>query len=190
MQAASPVEDDHALIRRVAAGDESAFLRLYRRHQGPLFNYLLRLVGEPPVAEDLLQEVFLTLWEGADRFRGEAQVRTWLFRIGHYRAVSWVRRQQRARNAASLRPLEGDGVSEYPEPENRAIQSWRVDQVLLALQELSTKHRAVIELAFVHAFTYAEIAEILGCPVGTVKSRMSYALRRLDGLLSRMGVKG
>ena len=140
---------------------------------------------EPAGAEDLLQEIFIAVWQGAGRFRGEARVKTWLFRIAHNQAVSWLRR---------LRPVESlpdelaDGQDEW-HPEAQSAQNWRAEQVWLALEKLSPTHRAVVELTYVQGFAYAEIAEILACPVGTVKSRMSYALRHLYGLLRALNVE-
>ena len=174
---------DRELISLTAAGDEDAFLELYQRYHVPLFNYLLRLVREPAVAEEVLQDVFVAIWRGAGRYRGQAKVKTWAFRIAHNQAVSWLRR---------YRPLVGlpddlqDG-SDEGDPEAQAIDSWRASQVQLALERLSPRHRAVVELAFVHTFSYAEIAEIMACPVGTVKSRMSHALRHLAGALAALG---
>lgn len=174
---------DRELLRLIAARDERAFLELYQRYHGPLFNYLLRLIWEPAVAEELLQEVFVAIWRGAGRYRGQAHVRTWAFRIAHNQAVSWLRRH---------RPLVGlpEGLQEHSaagDPPAQAEAAWRAEQVRQAMQQLSPNHRAVVELAFVYAFSYAEIAAIMDCPVGTVKSRMSHALRHLAGLLAAMG---
>lgn len=175
---------DVDLVRRTAQGDEGAFGELYRRYRRPLYGYLLRLVGEAP-AEDLLQEVFVALWEGAGGFRGEAQVKTWLFRITHHQAVSWLRR--RRETIALPETLPADERTRITE--RLVSRSWRSAQVWRGLDRLTPKHRAVIELAYVHAFTYREIAAILECPVGTVKSRMSYALRYLAAALSDLGVE-
>src|SRR5512143_294699 len=82
------------LLRQVAAGDEAAFAELYDLYAPPVYNYLLRLVNEGAVAEEILQEVFLAMWQGAPRFREEAKVKTWLLRIAHHQAVSWLRRSR------------------------------------------------------------------------------------------------
>ncbi len=175
--------EDLSLIERTATGDEAAFFQLYQRHHLPLFNYLLRLVQEAPVAEDLLQEAFLAVWRGAGKFRGQSKVKTWIFRIGHNQAVSWLRK---------LRPAEQDPVfipEEDPLPEAQAHETWRAEQVWRAMERLSSTHRAVVELAYMQSFSYPEIAQILDCPVGTVKSRMSYALRYLGAALRELGVQ-
>lgn len=171
---------DVDLLRQVAAGDEAAFAELYDLYAPPVYNYLLRLVNEPSVAEEILQEVFLAMWRGARRFRAEAKVKTWLLRIAHHQAVTWLRRKRTV-----LWPddeLEGDAADSIEED---LARNWQIDQVRGALARLSPKHRAVIELTFVHGLSYLEIAQVMNCPIGTVKSRMSYALRHLNDLLSQ-----
>ena len=177
---------DAQLLQRVAGGEEDAFDELYRRHAGPLFNYLVRLIHEPPVAQDLVQEVFVAAWRGARGFRGQAQVKTWLFHIAHNQAVSWLRRH---RPTLAFDDLEWSAADEgRDESDERVVQAWRADQLQTALEGLSPKHREVIELAFVHGLSYVEIAQVAGCPVGTVKSRMSYALRYLNDSLKHLDV--
>ncbi|HZY45830.1 MAG TPA: RNA polymerase sigma factor [Anaerolineae bacterium] len=173
---------DHHLLRQVAAGDEQAFDELYRAYNVIVYNYILRLMHEPNVAEDLLQEVFLAAWQGAARFRQESKVKTWLLRIAHYQTVSWLRRIKAVSSLDDMLDLRDES-----EPiEEQIVQAWQAEQIRVALDQLSAKHRAVIELAFVHDLPYIEIADVLACPIGTVKSRISYALRSLTGGLKRM----
>jgi RNA polymerase sigma-70 factor (ECF subfamily) len=177
---------DKELLDAVAQRDEGAFDALYKRYNVSLYNYILRLIHRPHVAEEILQEVFLAVWEGAGDFKKRATVKTWLFRIAHYQAVSWLRRKREV--------LTNDGeLPDHPVPpqtESRVIATWQADQVRAALDKLSPEHRAVLELVFVHEMSYAEIAEVLECPVGTVKSRVSYARRNLTGHLKAQGVEG
>jgi RNA polymerase sigma-70 factor (ECF subfamily) len=175
---AAPATDEQ-LLRRVARGDETSFDELYRRHAGPIFNYLLRLTGETVAAEDVLQEVFVAAWQGARGFRGRAQVKTWLFQIAHNQAVSWWRHHR----PISLEELENVADEDAEGPDDQAERVWQADQVKSALERLPAKHREVIELAFVHGLSYKEIAQVVNRPVGTVKSRMSNARRYLDGWL-------
>lgn len=170
---------DTELLRQVAAGDEAAFAELYDLYAPPVYNYLLRLVNEPAVAEEILQEVFLAMWQSAHRFREEAKVKTWLLRIAHHQAVSWLRRTRVGRWSDD--ELEADDRELI---EEQLTRSWQIDQVRAALADLTPNHRAVIELTFVHGLSYLEISEVMNCPIGTVKSRMSYALRHLSALLS------
>jgi RNA polymerase sigma-70 factor (ECF subfamily) len=176
---------DHQLLRQVAAGDEQAFDELYRAYHVAVYNYILHLIHEPNVAEELLQEVFLAAWQGAARFRQEAKVKTWLLNIAHNQSVSWLRRIRQVSALDDLPDLPDDG-----EPiEEQIVRTWTADRIRLALDRISPKHRAVIELAFVHELSYAEIAEVLDCPLGTVKSRISYALRNLNGVLKRLEIQ-
>lgn len=179
LAAIHPPGDIH-LLRQVAAGDEAAFAELYDLYAPPVYNYLLRLVNEPSVAEEILQEVFLAMWRGAGRFREEAKVKTWLLRIAHHQAVSWLRRERAVLwSNDELDQNVDDSIEED------LARSWQMEQVREALVRLSPPHRAVIELTFVHGLSYTEIAQVMSCPLGTVKSRMSYALRRLTDLLSQ-----
>ena len=168
---------DAVLLQGIARQDETDFSELYQRYSGMLYNFLGRLVGDASVAEDLLQEVFLAVWQGARRYRAAAAVKTWLFSITYKKAVSWLRR----RRDLPLPEVNLPSRSESPEQvvQNR-LQSQAVRQ---ALDLLSVEQRAVVELAFFYDLPYAEIAEILGCPLGTVKSRMSYARRKLESYL-------
>jgi RNA polymerase sigma-70 factor (ECF subfamily) len=169
---------DQQLIRMIARGDHNAFTELYNDYSVSIYNYLLRLIHIQNVAEDLLQETFVAVWKGAGRFHGRSTVKTWLFRIGHNQAVSWLRKEagNELVDEEHLPPVE-------PQIEERLMLEWRTDQLLDALEELSANHRAVIELVFVHEMSYAEVAQVMNCPEGTVKSRMSYALKRLNKLI-------
>ena len=177
---------DDELIRRIKQQDREAFADLYQRHHRPLMAYIGRLVGDPAVAEELFQELFLAVWQTAGRFRGHSSVRTWLYRIAYNQAVSWLRKK---------RPLLWDepppalAASAEPLPELRASQAIQREQIQSALEYLTPDHRAVVELTFYHQMSYREIAEIMNCPVGTVKSRMSYARRQMAAVLLRMGVE-
>jgi len=179
---------DLELLQCTARGERPAFDALYDRYSTPLYNYLVRLIHETAVAEELTQEVYLAVWQGAGRFQGRSTVKTWLFRIAHHQAVSWLRRHGEGREPL---PVEFEALEDLPglapDPEAQFLSGWQADQIVAALDGLSETHRAVVELAFVHDFSHAEIAEIMDCPAGTVKSRMSYALRHLEGILMRQG---
>ena len=176
---------DRQLVKQIADGEEQALAELYQRYCKPLYNYLLRLVHEPTVAEDLLQEVLVAVWQSAHRFKGHAKVTTWLYRITHNQAVSWLRQHRKETGLDELPNLAvGDDPATY------AMEKWRAVQLRRALDRLSPRHRSVLELTFFLGFSYAEVAEIVGCPVGTVKSRMSHARRYLLDALAQMGIEG
>ena len=180
-----PSEDsDLTLIGHIAAKDEKSLEELYRRYRVLLFNYVLRLTHDPHAAEDILQEVFLGVWQGAGRFQGRSMVKTWLFRITHLQTAFWLRKQSKvAYHSDDL--LENVEDQESPTPESIAFQLWDWNLVHRALEQLSPVHREVIELSFAQGFSNPEIANILACPTGTVKSRLHYALLQLNRILSR-----
>ena len=169
---------DIELLMEISRGDEIAFSELYTRYNQQLYNFILRLTHQSQAAEDLLQEIFLAVWQGANQFRRKSTVKTWVFRIAYYQTVSWLRKNKKNlqfhQNIDDL-PV----ISDDSQPESELIEQWQKTQINAAIKKLSPKHRSVIELTFVHHFSYKEIAEIMKCPVGTVKSRMSYALRYL-----------
>ena len=172
----SPLTDKQCVLN-LSNGDDQALVELYSRYHKGVFNYTLRLIGDNEAAEDILQEVFVAVWQGADGFRQHSSVKTWIFRIAHNQAVSWIRKQKRiVETNESPSELSAD-------PEEATVVNWRADEVRLALDQLSPAHRATVELAFVQDLSYAEIGEVLNCPVGTVKSRMSTALKQLGRIL-------
>lgn len=171
---------DVALVKRIGHGDEAAFGELYRRYSPSLFTYLVHMISEATAAEDVLQEVFLSVWKGAARFRGQASVKSWLFRITHHQAVTWLRK-----NHHHLQESEVD-LAIDDDPEQAYLVTWTEETLRTALQALTPEQRAVVELTFFHGFSYAQIAEVLQCPLGTVKSRMSYSRKRMLRVLSQL----
>jgi len=162
--------NEKEILRFISEGDEEAFLELYNLYSVGVYNYIFRLVNERESAEDLLQEVFLALWNGAHAFKGNSSVKTWLFKIAHNQVVSWWRKKSKLEEYNDEIPSK-TGVN----PEGIYLDSWRREVLITALSQLSPVHKAVIVLTFYHGFSYNEISEIMNCPVGTVKSRMSYA---------------
>ncbi len=176
---------DTTLLQHITEGREIAFEELYQRYSVPVFNYLMRLTNDNGVAEELLQDVFLIIWQDARSFRGRASVKTWLFRIAHHRAVSWLRQRPESSNGD---PEALNITDSTTDPEGQLIEAWKAGQVHAALDSLSAKHRAVLELAIFHDLPYTEIAQVIQCPVGTVKSRVSYARRCLLQYLKKHGL--
>ncbi|GAB3976727.1 sigma-70 family RNA polymerase sigma factor [Plantactinospora veratri] len=164
---------DHGLLQRVAAGDQRAFEELYTRHGQPLLAYAEGLLGgDRGRAEEALQDTFLATWRGAGSFEGRSSVRTWLFGICRRQALSRMDGRRPA-------PLPMEAAAEVPagEPGPEAVALARADAraVAVALAELAPAHREVLDLAFGAGLAHAEIAEVLGIPVGTVKSRLFHA---------------
>jgi RNA polymerase sigma-70 factor (ECF subfamily) len=140
---------DEQLVHLVNDGYEGAFGELYHRYSSDIYSYILRLIANPSVAEDLIQEVFVAAWQSFDSFKGDSSVKTWVFRIAHNKAMSWMRtyyRIQEIEQDESLNP------NHKPMPDVQSMLNWRAEKVQEALDELSTPHRAVVELFTLWAF--------------------------------------
>ena len=178
--AARESSSDKALIRRIAAGDQSAMRVLFARYRVALYRWLLRLVDDGALAEDLLSEVFLDVWRQAASFKARSSVSTWLLAIARYKALSARRRRTDAE-------LDEATVSTVPDiaddPEVTLQKKNRAEALRQSLLLLSPDHREVIDLAYYHGKSVKEIAEIVGISEATVKTRMFYARRKLAELV-------
>ena len=174
---------DTETLARIAGGDPAALSELYTLYGQRLYAYALRLCGEPALAEDVVQEALVTVWKSAGSFRGEGRVISWLLGIVHHTAMKTLRRGQRAQ-AEELPESLPDGQRTL---EEQLQDRERMADLKHGLQRLSPDHRAVLELVFYQGMTLEETAAICGCPLGTVKSRLSYARQHLRGLLACQG---
>lgn len=164
------------LMLRVKAGDRHAFEELYRLYEKPLTNYLYRLSGNRARAEDLLQDAFLRVWKAAPTYEPSAKVSTYVFRIAHNLFLNDAAR----RREKALESIDAETRSDPASDLNRReVQS----AVQKAVEALPDGEREVLLLSEYNGFKYAEISEILGIPVGTVKSRMFSAVQRLKEAL-------
>jgi RNA polymerase sigma-70 factor (ECF subfamily) len=179
-----PSPDTH-LLARIAKKDREALAEVYARFQRPLFRYLFHLLGQKELAEDALQEVMLVIWQRAHTFHGTGQAAGWMFGIAHHQAFKALRRDA----SATLIELEAasDLADEALDPEADLLRQTTHEEIALALACLTPEHREVLELAFFQDFACKEIATIVGIPLGTVKSRLSYARRALKVALLRNG---
>jgi RNA polymerase sigma-70 factor (ECF subfamily) len=177
---------DDAVLALLARSDEDALAELYDRFGGPAYRLALRILRDATLAQDAVQDAFLTAWRTAPSFdsrRGSAS--TWLLTLVHRRAVDVVRREDRRRGV----PLEdapvaaGDATDE--EAETRELRRG----VQAALAQLTPVEREALELAYYGGLSQSEIAEKLGVPLGTVKSRMFAGLARLRDALGETGVR-
>jgi RNA polymerase sigma-70 factor, ECF subfamily len=172
---------DEALVALVARGDEGALGELYDRFGRTAYGLALRILRDDALAEDALQEAFLSVWRTASRFVPErARAGTWILTLVHRRAVDLVRREQLRR----AEPLEA-----APEPAGGSAEAsaWlqlEGERIRSALRQLPDPQRETIELAYFGGFTQSELAARLGQPLGTIKSRMFTGLARLRELLS------
>lgn len=176
---------ENLLLARVANRDCEALAEVYARFQRPLFRYLFHLLGHKELAEDVLQEVMVIIWQKAHTFQGTAQAAHWIFGIAHHQAFKVLRRDA---NAACLElEVVLDLVDEAASPEAEMLRQTTHEEIVQALACLTPEHREVLELAFFQDFACKEIAAIVGIPVGTVKSRLSYARRALKAALFHNG---
>jgi RNA polymerase sigma-70 factor (ECF subfamily) len=183
-------ENDEALMLRYQKGEVRAFEVLLERHRKPVFNFLYRHLGDSTLAEDLLQEVFLRVIRGAKGFAQQAKFTTWLYTIARNLCVDNSRRAKFRRTYSLDAPLdssEGDGgttmldrVGDCGElPERRAVNQELQGKMTAAIAALSDDQREVFLMREYLDLPFREIAEIVGCPENTVKSRMRYALEKL-----------
>src|SRR5258706_9446695 len=175
--------DSALLLRRIAGGDEEALQQLYVEYRPRLRRYLwYQLDGDTLAVEEALQDPFLAVWRTAGTYRGEAKLATWFFQIAHYLAL---RARQTATRQAGIRLNQGEQAEEQT-PAAYSLEDVVLDRLALeeALGQLSVKHRAVLHLVFQQGFSAEEVAQILDIPVGTVKSRVSYARRALTSALA------
>jgi RNA polymerase sigma-70 factor (ECF subfamily) len=173
------VGNDLALIGRVAGRDRQAFETLYHRYAPVVYRYLWKLIRQREIVEEALNDVMMVVWEKASRFNSTSRLSTWILGIAHNKALK--ARARSARFDAEFRKAEPEGV-EPSGPEDLVAHRELASSVAQALDSLPPEQRAVVELTFYHDLSYAEIAEIVGCPVNTVKTRMLRARQRLASL--------
>lgn len=175
---AIPEERDDVLLRRAAKGDEDAFTRLYRRHQGPLYRYALRMTGSPWAAEEVVQEVFMTLIRDPKKFDADrGAVGAFLFGIARNRVM---KQRDRAPRELALEDFEAaDSAPKEPAdtvtPAVWAERRERVDQVREAVLALPPEFREAVVLCELEELSYDEAARLSGCPIGTIRSRLHRA---------------
>jgi RNA polymerase sigma-70 factor (ECF subfamily) len=171
---------DEQLLEAIAAGDEGALGALYDRFGRVAFGVALRVLRDRALAEDAVQEAFLAIWRSAERYRIErAKPSTWVLTLVHRRAVDLVRREDR-RRAEPLDEPHDDAGGDVPD---EADLRERRAAVQAALQQLPDDQRQALELAYYGGYTQSELAERLGVPLGTIKSRMFAGLTRLRELV-------
>ena len=175
---------DERLVERVAAGDRGAMQVLYARHHMRVYRFVLRIVNDAATAEDLTSDAFLNVWKNASRFERCSQVSTWILSIVRYKALAALRR--RAND-----PLDEKVACKIPDPADNPeviLQKENESTVLRqCLTQLSPAHREIIDLVYYHEKSIAEVAEIIGAPHNTVKTRMFHARKRVAALLDARG---
>jgi RNA polymerase sigma factor (sigma-70 family) len=175
---------DEALLEAVARSDEQGLAELYDRFGRVAYGLALRVLRDPTLAEDAVQEAFLQVWRSAGRFEpGRAKASTWLLTFVHRRAVDLVRREERRQTE----PAESAPEPARPGADEDVEARSKRQIVQDALRRLPSEQRQAIELAYYGGYTQSELAERLGQPLGTIKSRMFTGLKQLRGLLDEAG---
>ena len=173
---------DLDLHRRMLDGDESAFEELYRAYSAPAFGLASRVTGQRALGQEVVHDALLALWRAPEAFDpARGSLRTFLLSLVHHRAVDTVRKEERLRKrgerAANLEPVRGEDVAEDVVHDAFLVQ--RRKEVLEAMETLPPEQRQVLDLAYFGGHTQARIAEDLGIPLGTVKTRTLAAMRKL-----------
>jgi len=183
---ANPATSDEVLIGRIANGDRLAMQVLFARHHVRVFRFVLRLVRDEASAEDLISEVFLDVWRQAGKFEGRAQVSTWLLAIARFKALSMLRR----RPEQELDEEKAEAIEDSADTPDVTLEKKQKSEVLRqCLTSLSAEHREIIDLVYYHEKSVEEVAEIVGIPEATVKTRMFYARKKLAELLKTQGIE-
>jgi RNA polymerase sigma-70 factor (ECF subfamily) len=171
------VQSERQWVRRIVEGDREAYARFVDEYGPRVQRLVRRTVRREADGEDLMQEIFLDLYRGLARFRGESSLATWVYRVALNHCCK--HRARRGTDAVVYEEARHARADTSAGPARCAVQRELADQVQDAMDGLTAPHRDVVVLHELHGLTYAECAQVLGVPVGTVKSRLSHAFRRL-----------
>jgi RNA polymerase sigma-70 factor (ECF subfamily) len=174
-----PDDEEARLLRRIALQDRHAFEALYRIYYRRLTRFLDRLTRKPQLIDEILDDTMLVVWRKAEAFNGHSQVSTWIFAIAYRKAMKALKREGSRTRAL----LDDDEPLYAPSPESAFMEGESRSAIRRLVAGLSAEQRAVVELTYYHGCAYKEIADIVGCPVDTVKTRMFHARRKLRGAL-------
>ena len=177
---------DEVLLQLVANGDKDAMRVLFARHNVRVFRFLTRIVGNEATAEDLLNEVFLEVWRNAGRFEARSQVSTWILAIARFKALAAMRRRQHDELDDEASEMMEDTADD---PELAMQKTERSALLQQCLKQLSIAHRQVVDLVYYHEQSIEEVAEIIGVPASTVKTRVFYARKRIAELMAERGLE-
>ena len=174
--------DDHLLLERIAAKDKDALNALYNRYMTPVYSLSLHMLKQPPLAEEVTQDVFLNIWLKAGSFdASRGNPRSWIMSVAHHRVVDVIRARRRTYSMSD--PEDYDTLERLPssEPsvEVQVAQSLDRERIMRALATLPDNQREVIELAYFEGYSQSEMAEKLSQPLGTIKTRVRLAMQKL-----------
>ena len=172
--------EDARLIEKVTRRDLRAFEDLYRAYHPRLARFIRTIVRSAPLVEEVLDDTMMVVWRHPDRYNGKSKVSTWIFAIAYRKALKALKRHQEPIEDKHAETRESDEAGPELEVGRRQTQQ----ALIRAISELSRDHRAVVDLTYFHGIGYREIAEIMACPVDTVKTRMYHARRHLKTKLT------
>jgi RNA polymerase sigma-70 factor, ECF subfamily len=176
---------DETLLRGIADGNRNAMHTLYSRHNVRVYRFILRIVRDGTMAEDLVSQVFLDVWRTARQFEGRSQVSTWLLSIARFKALTALRQRR-------FEDIDQDDVREIADEADTpevSLERASTSEILRAcVAKLSPAHREIINLVYYHEKSVEEVGEIIGIPQSTVKTRMFYARKQLADLLRCAGI--
>ncbi len=176
---------DLELIEEIANGNKEAFKTLYQKYVRQVFSFVYKTTKDNKMTEEITNDVMFEVWNSAKNFKGKSKVLTWIFGIAHNKTMNELRKKSPTAmdpEEFSRIPASEDNVEEIVEKKDRA------ERMKIALEQLSPEHRTVLELTFYEGLSYPEIAEIMDCPVNTVKTRMYYAKEKLKEKLTGLGI--
>lgn len=176
---------DEALLERISNGDRSAMHTLYSRHSVRVYRFVLRMLRDTAVAEDLVSQVFLDVWRTASQFEGRSQVSTWLLSIARFKALTALRQ----RKHEDIDQDDVMAIADQADTPEASLDRSNTSAILRAcVAKLSNAHREIIDLVYYHETSVDEAARILNIPASTVKTRMFYARKQLADLLKSAGI--
>lgn len=184
--------DENKLVNKAVKGDNSAFEALMEKHMGIIYNIALRMAANQDDAEDMTQEIMIKIFRSLGSFKGNSKFSTWIYRVAVNTCLDELKKKKNKKHLSLDAEISGDDgenqieiKDDSPSPEKLAEQNELRDMVAAAVKLLSDEHRAVIVLRDIRGMSYSEIAGILGCSDGTVKSRISRARAQLKMILEK-----
>jgi RNA polymerase sigma-70 factor (ECF subfamily) len=171
-------------LKAIADHDRAAFDELYRDYYPRLMEFLARLVAHSGLSEEVVNDTMYVVWTRADTFAGRSRASTWIFGIAYKQAIKRLEREGRMR--LDRLPEDWESLAENTSVESDIARLQTQEALDKAMQRLSVRHRSVVELTYHFGYSYVEIAEIVGCPVNTVKTRMFHARAQLRRILETL----
>lgn len=182
---AARATSDEMLLEKIAKGDRTAMHTLYARHNVRVYRFVLRMLRDSAASEDLVSQVFLDVWRSASQFEGRSQVSTWLLSIARFKALTALRQRKHE-------DIDQDDVmqiADHADTPEASLDRSRTSAILRAcVAKLSPAHREIVSLVYYHEKSVEEVAQLIGIPAATVKTRMFYARKQLAEFLKSAGI--